>query len=64
MKQFVRLSKLIAVVALVTAVVIGCEESASALRFAQGVVMAMSGIALWLAIRLAERLHNGEKFTE
>lgn len=64
MRQFIRFSRVIAAVALVMALVIGCQDGESALRYASGVVLAMSGLALLLALRAAERMQDGEEITE
>lgn len=64
MKQFIKLARVIAAVALVMALVIGCQDGASALRYASGMALAMSGLALLLAVRAAERLNDGERFAD
>ena len=64
MKQFIKISRVIAAVALVMAVMIGCRDNESALFYFSGMMLVMSGIALLLALRFAERLQDGEKFSE
>lgn len=64
MRQFIQFARVIAAVALVMAVVIGCEDGAGALSYASGIVLVMNGMALLLAVRAAERTNDGEGFKE
>ena len=64
MRTFIRFSRVLAAVSLMLSLVIGCKESESALHYVQGVSLALNAIALLLAVRAAERMQDGERFTE
>ena len=64
MRTFIKFSRVLAVVSLALALVIGCKENASTLLYVQGVSLTLNAIALLLAVRAAERMQNGDRFTE